>query len=49
MVELIKIGRVRWLGQFFRMQELDPCRKLIVVKPEDTPRLGDGLSQLRKI
>ena len=27
-VKMIKIGRLRWLGQLFRLQELDPCRKL---------------------
>jgi hypothetical protein len=27
-VTVIKIGRLRWLGHLFRMQELDPCRKL---------------------
>ena len=24
-VKVIKIGRVRWLGQFFRRPERDPC------------------------
>jgi len=37
---VIKIGRVRWLGHLFRMQELDPCRKLTVLKPESTRRVG---------
>jgi hypothetical protein len=27
-VKVINMGRLRWLGQHFRMQELDPCRKL---------------------
>jgi hypothetical protein len=27
-VKVIKMGRLMWLGQPFRMQELDPCRKL---------------------
>jgi hypothetical protein len=40
MVKVIKIGRLRWLGQLIRMQELDPCRKLTVLKPEGTRRLG---------
>jgi hypothetical protein len=31
-VTMVKIGRLRWLGQLFRMQELDPCRKLTVLK-----------------
>jgi len=39
MVKVIKIGRLRWLGQLFRMQELDPCRKLTVLKPEGTRSL----------
>jgi hypothetical protein len=26
-------GRLRWLGHFFRMQELDPYRKLTLLKP----------------
>jgi hypothetical protein len=29
----IKIGRLRRLGNFFRMPELDPWRKLSVLKP----------------
>jgi len=33
-VKLVKVGRLRWLGQLFRIQELDPCRKLTVLKPE---------------
>jgi hypothetical protein len=36
----IKLGRLRWFGQPFRMQELDPCRKLTVLKPEGTRRVG---------
>jgi len=39
-VKMTKIGRLRWLGQVFRMQELDPCRKLTVLKPEGTRRVG---------
>ena len=35
-VKMIKIGRLRWLGHFFRMQELDPCGKLCVLRPEGT-------------
>jgi len=30
-VKVIKTGRMRWLGQLFRMQEVGPCRKLIVL------------------
>jgi len=35
-VKVIKIRRLRWLGHVFRMQELDPCRKLTLLKPEGT-------------
>ena len=28
-VKVIKIGRLKWLGHLFRMQELDPCRNLL--------------------
>jgi hypothetical protein len=38
-VKMLKIGRLRWLGHLFRMQELDPCRKLTVLKPEGTRRV----------
>jgi len=34
------MGTVRWLGHLFRMQELDPCRRLTLLKPEGTRRLG---------
>jgi hypothetical protein len=27
-------------GQLFRMQELDPCRKLTLLKPEGNRRVG---------
>jgi hypothetical protein len=27
-VRMIKMGRLMWLVQFFRLEELDPCRKL---------------------
>jgi hypothetical protein len=37
---VIKIGRLRWLGHLFRMQEPDPCRKLTLNKPEGTWRVG---------
>jgi hypothetical protein len=33
-VNVIKIGRLRWLAHLFRMQEVDPWKKLIVLKPE---------------
>ena len=39
-VKVIKIGRLSWLGHLFRMQEMDPCRKLTVLKPEVTRRVG---------
>jgi hypothetical protein len=31
-----KKGRLMRLGRLFRMQELDPCRRLTVPKPEAT-------------
>ena len=37
---MTKIGRPRWLGHVFRMQELDPCRKLTGFKPEGNRRVG---------
>ena len=40
-IEVVKIGRLQWLGHLFRMQELDPCRKLTLFKPEDTRRVGE--------
>jgi hypothetical protein len=39
-IRVIKIGRLRWLGHLSRTQELDPCRKLTLYKPEDTRRVG---------
>jgi hypothetical protein len=39
-VRVMKIGRLRWLGQLFRMHEVDPCRKLTLIKPEGTRRVG---------
>ena len=33
--------RLRWLGHLFRMQELDPCRKLTLLEPEGTRRVGE--------
>jgi len=35
-VKVIKIGRMRWLGQLVRTQKLDPCQKLTLLKPEGT-------------
>jgi len=31
-LKVINVGRLRWLGDLFRMQELDPCRKLTLLK-----------------
>jgi len=39
-VKVTKIGGLRWLGYLFRMQELDPCGKLTLIKPEGPRRLG---------
>jgi hypothetical protein len=39
-VRVIKIGRLRWPGHLFRMQEVDPCRKLTLYRPEGTRRVG---------
>ena len=37
---MIKIGRLKWLEHLFRIQETDPCRKLTLLKPEDTRLVG---------
>jgi len=37
-VGVIKIERLGWLGQLFRMQELDPCRTFTVRRPEGNRR-----------
>ena len=37
---MTKTGTFGYLGHLFRMQELDPCRKLTVLKPEGTRGLG---------
>jgi hypothetical protein len=39
-MKLIKVGRLRWLEQLSRMQEQNPCKKLILHKPEGTRRAG---------
>jgi hypothetical protein len=39
-VKVIKIGRLRWLGHLFRVQELDLRRKIIRLKAEGTRRVG---------
>jgi hypothetical protein len=37
---VLKIGRLRWLGHLFKMQELHPCRRLILLKPKGTWHIG---------
>jgi hypothetical protein len=39
-VKVLKMGSLRWLGYLFRMQELHPCRRLILPKPEGTWHIG---------
>jgi hypothetical protein len=39
-VKVMKIVILRWLGQLCRMQEMDPCRKLTLLKTECTRLLG---------
>jgi hypothetical protein len=39
-VKVMKTGRLRCLGQLFRMQELDPCGKLSPLKSEGTRHVG---------
>jgi hypothetical protein len=34
--KVIKIGRFKWLEHLFRIQEVDPCRKLSLLKLEGT-------------
>jgi len=50
---VIKIGRLGWLGHLCRMQEVGPCRKFTVLKPEGNRRVGTPklrwMGQLRKI
>jgi hypothetical protein len=38
-VKVIKIWRMRWLGQLFRTQKQNPCRKLTLHKAEGTRRV----------
>lgn len=38
--KVINIGRLRWLGHLFRMQEVDLCRKLTHLKLEGTQLVG---------
>jgi hypothetical protein len=44
---VIKTGTQRWLGHLFRIQDLDTCRKLTVLKPEGNGRVGKP--QLRRL
>jgi hypothetical protein len=37
---MIKAGMLWWLGQIFRMQELDPCMEFALLKPEGTRIVG---------
>jgi hypothetical protein len=39
-VKVVKIERWTWLEHLFRMQELDFCRKLTLLTPEDTRHVG---------
>jgi hypothetical protein len=39
-VEMIKVGQLRWLGHLYRIKEQNPCRKLTPYKPEGTRRVG---------
>ena len=56
-VKHIKISRLRWAGHIIRMEEDNPVRKLTLLKPEGSRRVGrpklrwmDGIEEdLRKI
>jgi hypothetical protein len=37
---VVEVGRLKWRGQIFRMQEQNPCRKLTVYEPDVTRRVG---------
>ena len=39
-VKVTKVGIKRWLGQIYRMQDLDRCRKVSLLKPECAARVG---------
>jgi hypothetical protein len=39
-VEVMKIGRLRWLGRLYRLQEIYPCGTFTLLKPEGTRRVG---------
>jgi hypothetical protein len=36
----LKLRRFMWLGHPLRLQELDPCRKITVLKPEGARHVG---------
>lgn len=40
MARLIKVGRLRWPGERFRLQEQNPCKQLRVHEHEGTRRVG---------
>ena len=40
MVRVVKIEKLVWLRHLFGIQAQDPCRKLTILKPEDTRRVG---------
>ena len=40
-VQLLQVGRLRWLAHRFRMQEMGSCRKRTLRKPEGTRRVGN--------
>jgi hypothetical protein len=40
-VQVLQVGSLRWLGQLFGMQEMDSCRKITLLKPEGTRRVGN--------
>ena len=39
-VKHIKISRLRWAGHIIRMEEDNPARKLTLLKPEGSRRVG---------
>lgn len=39
-VRVRKSGRLKWPEHLFRMQEVNPCRKLTIHKPEGISRVG---------
>jgi hypothetical protein len=46
-VKVMEMRRLSWLGQLFRIQELNTFRHFTLLKPEDTRRVGKlKLSQL---